>query len=165
MPLRHLGFSRSLLAAFMMAWFSIPVATAGPTTMEERAAPVEPSPKLSPEEVVKIQLDALKHNNEPVPDAGIATTFKFASPDNQRVTGPLPRFIKLVHNPMYEDMLEHTAADLSPIKQRGDVAQQIVILTTKSGTRVGYVFELSRQRGGRYDGCWMTDGVIRVELH
>ncbi len=29
------------------------------------------------------------------------------------------------------------------------------------GRRVTYVFTLSRQRGGEYDGCWMTDGVTR----
>jgi len=138
---------------------------AGPTPTAEQPAPLEPSPSLSPEDVVKIQLDALKHNNQPFTDAGIALAFKFASPGNQRATGPLPRFIKLVHSAMYADMLEHTNVDFSPIKARGDVAQQIVILTTKAGTRVGYVFELSRQRGGPYDGCWMTDGVVRLELH
>lgn len=53
----------------------------------------DPSPDLSPDQVVRIQLDAMARNDEPAPDSGIATAFKFASPENQAQTGPLDRFI------------------------------------------------------------------------
>lgn len=31
------------------------------------------------------------------------------------------------------------------------------------GRRVGYVFKLSKQKGGSFDRCWMTDSVLRME--
>ncbi|HSY80300.1 MAG TPA: hypothetical protein VK807_00975, partial [Gemmatimonadaceae bacterium] len=51
-----------------------------------------PTPSLSPNQVVEIVLTALQHNDNPQPDAGIATTFEFASPANRLETGPLQRF-------------------------------------------------------------------------
>jgi hypothetical protein len=50
----------------------------------------EPSPLLSPDEVVKIQVAALKDND--ASNSGIELTFRFASPENRSTTGPLDRF-------------------------------------------------------------------------
>ena len=61
-------------------------------------APV-PKPELTPEQVVEIQVEALRKNDVPTPDAGIATTFRFASPGNRKVTGPLERFAPIVKAP------------------------------------------------------------------
>lgn len=44
-----------------------------------------PAPQLSPLDVVKIQVYALQHHNEPTPNAGIWTTFQF------RLAGQPPR--------------------------------------------------------------------------
>ncbi|MEM1116029.1 MAG: DUF4864 domain-containing protein [Bacteroidota bacterium] len=131
-------------------------AASGPTAPDP-----EPSPDLLPEEVVRIQVEALQRNDEPSPDAGIAAAFRFASPGNRAATGPLDRFARMVKGPVYRDMLGFARADYEPMRVEGRRAVQRVTLTHADGRRVAYVFELSQQRGGDCDGCWMTDSVIR----
>ena len=40
----------------------------------------EPDPSLSPQDVVSIQIEALRNNDTPYEDRGIEVTFNFASP-------------------------------------------------------------------------------------
>ena len=123
-----------------------------------------PNPKYNPQEVVRIQLAALARNNDPHQDAGIEITFRFASPANRMMTGPLGRFIQLLYNPLYSPMLEHRAAKFGELIREKDNARLSVILTAADGERVGYLFVLSKQKNGQYDQCWMTDSVIRYEV-
>lgn len=127
-----------------------------------RPRPV-PSPALSPDDVVSIQLDALRHNDSPSRDAGIATTFLFASPANRVATGPFDRFADLVKTSAYRAMINHRRVERGPIRIDGEEARQRVVVYSATGVRVAYMFLLSRQRGGPYDGCWMTDGVTRLD--
>ena len=124
---------------------------------------LHPSPELSPAEVIRIQVEALGRNDSPHKDAGIEITFRFASPTNKMATGPLDRFIQLVSNPGYRPMLNHQEAPYGEIQVKDNEAMQPVILTTKNGEHIGYVFFLSKQAGGSYDACWMTDIVVPVE--
>ncbi len=117
-----------------------------------------PSPELSPEDVVRIQVEALQRNDEPTPDAGIEAAFRFASPSNRQATGPLARFSQMIRGG-YGDMLGFVRAEYAPIRVDGRRAVQAVTLVQSDGRRVTYAFGLSRQVGGAYDGCWMTDGV------
>ena len=122
-----------------------------------------PSPSLTPQAVVKLQVEALKTNDAPKPDAGIAQVWAFASPANKQQTGPLERFAQMVHDPMYAPMLNHRRVQFGPIKVIGDEARQVVILEPARGPAVGYLFILGRQPpGGPHAGCWMTDAVIRM---
>ena len=108
-----------------------------------------PNPEYKPQEVVRIQLTALARNNDPYKDAGIEITFRFASPSNKQMTGPLDRFIRLLYNPAYSPMLEHRAANLGELVRENDRARLSVILTAADGERVGYLFILSKQKSGR----------------
>ena len=138
------------------------VASATATPPLSAATRPKPSPALAPERVVAIQLDALQHNDTPSPDFGIETTFAFASPANRVATGPFDRFASLVKAPAYRPMLNFVRAELGPMRVEGDQARQRVTVVTAGGRRVSYIFLLSRQQGGAYAGCWMTDGVTRV---
>ena len=138
------------------------VASATATPPLSAATRPKPSPALAPERVVAIQLDALQHNDTPSPDFGIETTFAFASPANRVATGPFDRFARLVKAPAYRPMLNFVRAELGPMRVEGDQARQRVTVVTAGGRRVSYIFLLSRQQGGTYAGCWMTDGVTRV---
>ena len=122
----------------------------------------KPNPKLSPEEVVSIVLQALQHNDTPTKNSGIAITFGFASPANRAITGPLDRFIELVNNPLYKPMLNHRHAERGSIRVAGDMARQRVTLFDAEGRRAIYIFTLSKQQEEPYKDCWMTDGVERV---
>jgi hypothetical protein len=120
---------------------------------------VTPNEIYTPQQVIGIVLDSMQKNDDD--DDGIATVFRFASPDNKSVTGPLSRFTQMIKRG-YPDMLNHVSARLEDIDIAGDVAVQAVWLQTQSGTEYGYQFKLSIQRGGSHNGMWMTDSVIPI---
>src|SRR6478735_3394052 len=62
-----------------------------------------PRKEYEPDQVVQIVMDALQNNDDH--DAGIVTTFNFASPGNKRLTGPVERFIPMVRSAAYRSML------------------------------------------------------------
>ena len=115
-----------------------------------------PSPELTPDRVVQIQLEALCHND--ADDLGIEIAFRFASPANKVNTGPLPHFIDMIKNGPYALMLNFLTAIYDPVEIVDDVARQRVTLFG-SHTAIAYVFYLSRQSEGPCIDCWMTDAV------
>ena len=119
----------------------------------------QPDPALSPEEVVRIQVGALGENDDPAPDSGVEISFRFASPANKMMTGPIKRFKIMVHSPHYEPMIDHRSATFENVVIDGDNAAIDVIVLTKDNAFLGYRFTLSRQLGGSCVGCWMTDSV------
>lgn len=120
-----------------------------------------PNPDLLPADVVKLQLDAIQNNDLTPNNDGIRIAFKFASPANQNMTGPLVRFIKLVKNPIYRPLIGFESAELDAIRFVGNLAQQRVHVYHRGGNVFTYVFTLSKQREGDYKDCWLTDGVLR----
>lgn len=130
-----------------LAFAATPMGTAGP------------NPKLTPTQVVQLQLDALKAVDTPVKDAGFATVFRFASPENQGQTGPLPRFARMIREG-FGEMLNHKSSRLLTPVQQADQLLQPVELVSLAGRTYRYVFLLRRIDSGACTGCWMTDGVI-----
>lgn len=120
-----------------------------------------PAPSFSPAEVTQIQLDALRTNT--LINEGIALTFRFASPANQQVTGPLSRFVNMLRSPPYDRLLNHREVEYGPLRVEDDTAYQPVIVTASDGQQAGYLWVMSRQRGGEYKDCWMTDAVLSTE--
>lgn len=116
-----------------------------------------PKPELTPEQVVRIQLNALR-NNDPR-NRGIEVAFRFASPGNKRQTGPLPRFISMMQHGPYRLMLAYENVAYHPMEVVEDRARQRVTLIG-AGLVVDYEFYLTRQAAGACLGCWMTDAVI-----
>ena len=133
----------------------------GPALAEK--VPTDPNPKLSPADVVSAQLQALKHNDDPEPDAGIRTTFRFASPSNRSHTGPVERFIRMVKSEEYAAMLNYQSDLRSEVMVQQGAARQKVTLIDSAGKQATYVFILSKQAGPPCSGCWMTDSVFRVD--
>jgi uncharacterized protein DUF4864 len=134
-----------------------------PLVPTAHGAGAQPSPAYGPDEVIRLQLGALAANDDPHADAGIEVAFRFASPANRQVTGPLTRFIAMVHNVLYQPLLNHRAVRYGALRVEDDDAAQAVIVTARDGEVVAYLFKLSRQQGGPCDGCWMTDSVLRIE--
>ena len=122
----------------------------------------KPGPSLTPAQVIAIQLYALQNNSHLENDRGIEITFNFASPANRAMTGPLPRFINMVKNPLYSVMLDFDSFETAPIERNGERVQQRVTLIHKQGRRAIFMWTLSKQKEAPYVNCWMTDGVIRV---
>ena len=123
-----------------------------------------PDSSLSPLDVTMIVMNALQRNDEPNKNRGIAVTFNFASPANKTVTGPLARFVNMVNGPVYADRIGQRGANYENIEICGDHAGIDVVLKTASGRFIGFRFILRRQRDNQYDGAWMTDSVIPIEV-
>lgn len=115
-----------------------------------------PDASLPPSTVVRLQVEALA---EASASDGIAVAFRFASPANKEATGPLERFTGIVQAPSYSPLLDHLDAAYGPLHVEGRFAAQVVEILARDGSRHTYLFELTRQRGGPFDGCWMTDSV------
>ena len=118
-----------------------------------------PDPALSPGDVVRIQLEALRRNDEQ--DRGIAVAFRFASPANRANTGPLSRFIAMIKEGPYALMLGFREAAYGPVETQSSQARQRVTLTSARESTT-YWFYLSQQSAPPYADCWMTD-VVYIE--
>ncbi len=119
----------------------------------------QPSSELQPGEVVQIVLDALANNDYPFPDAGIETTFNFASPANKVHTGPLERFVALVKGPVFSKMINHRDSTLSEVVFKGDKAIRIAQIVGANNQTLYFAFRLGLQEEGDYAGMWLTEAV------
>ena len=150
------GFAALLLAAVPLL-----VSAAVSPQPTEQAKVAAPAPGLDPAEVVRIQVEALRNNS--LLDEGIELTYRFASPGNKRVTGPLVRFTAMVRSPPYDRLLNHRSARYGPLAVSDDEAYQRVIITDSEGEEIAYHWVVSRQSEGEFKDCWMTDGVVPVQ--
>ena len=123
---------------------------------------LNPEPKLSPEEVVQYQVSALRHNDDPHPDAGIERTFRFASPSNKSQTGPLEHFVSIVKSVAYLPMVNNLASRVVASRIEGDHAKVVIRITPEKGPDLSYLFVLTQQHDGEFDNCWMTDSVLPI---
>lgn len=122
-----------------------------------QCAALEPTPELSPVDVVNFQLKSLQENTN---GDGIAATFRFASPANKEMTGPLARFAQLFDIPQYRPMINHQGATVE-LKSVDETAAEVVAeIVDEDGSIHQYRFRLSRQSDGEFTNCWMTDAVI-----
>ncbi len=133
----------------------------GPDTVLTELLLRTPDPTLTPQQVVAIQLEAFRNNDEE--DRGIEVAFRFASPENRALTGPVPRFAGMMRGAAYRIMLEYDSVLYAPLVRDGNVAVQRVALTMGEVTVV-YDFVLRKQSSGAYLNCWMTEGVQVIRL-
>ena len=68
---------------------------------------IKPNSNLKPLDVLMIQLNSLKNNNNPYKDAGIEQTWEFAHPINKASTGPLERFKQMIYSDSYKILISH----------------------------------------------------------
>ena len=120
---------------------------------------LQPHPSLTPQEVVEFQLTALQS----AADGGIEATFRFASPANKRVTGPLTRISRLFDSALYQPMLDNKGTDIRLVRNDGFTAELMAGVVDDSGDIHWYRFRLSRQTESPYLNCWMTDAVMAVD--
>ena len=76
---------------------------------------IKPDAKIKPEEVIKIQLKSLMKNDAPSKDNGIKQTWEFAHPNNQRFTGPLDNFTKMLKGDSYKMLIGHIGHEISEL--------------------------------------------------
>jgi hypothetical protein len=123
----------------------------------------QPSPLLTPDQVVRIQLEMLQNNDLVPNDQGIRVAFRFASPANRAQVGPLEHFIPLLKQGPYANMIGFHRAELGrPLVVDGVARQRVALYTNhrRLSSSAQYLFILSLQTEAPYEGCWMTDSVL-----
>ena len=121
---------------------------------------LKPNPALKPIEVISIQLNALKDNNNPYLNAGVAQTWEFAHPSNRKYTGPLESFIKMMYTPFYILMLDHTDHNIIIVSERDFIIYFFVEIIDKEGKKFGFTWTLEKViTESKFKDCWMTTAV------
>ena len=118
---------------------------------------IKPSNKFDPYDVVKIQLKALKNNNEK--DQGIMQTWLFAHPDNKKVTGPYERFRIMIYGQQYKYLINHSSHKINLISNTSNsYIYRIEILTNDKKL---FFYEWQVEKGSDVDcnNCWFTSAV------
>ncbi len=128
----------------------------------ERRLPA-PHTERTPEDVLKIVLEALEDNDSPHEDAGLRTAFNFASPRfRARVGGSLEEFVQELTDPINEPLVDHGEAKRGRLEVEEREGSERVIVVGDGGEVNTYEFYLEKVDGGKYDGCWMVDAVDLV---
>ena len=126
---------------------------------------IKPDTELKPFDVVKIQLIALKNNNNPYKDAGIEQTWEFAHPSNKSVTGPLPRFIELLNDDSYSILLNHLEHKIVEIFKTDNKFIYEVTVLDKEKKIFKYNWQVEKFiNNGPLNNCWLTTSVSLPKL-
>lgn len=155
----------------------IPRRTVRMVAVDGGDCPRQPSPSLTPVQVVDGQLSALQRGD-------VQTCFSFASPNNKRATGPWQRFEMMVRQtPAYAPLVGCDRYEVVGAVPTGAATYRCRVrvwpaegVAVPFGTRwpslgvrldapvLDYDWELSLQPedGAEADvaGCWMVDGVM-----
>ena len=119
-----------------------------------------PSPKLSPEDVVRLQLSAL---SAPGPiETRVDRCYLFASPENRTHTGPIKRFAAMIQAPKYAVLLDAKHFLVGRATVNGREAHLLLTVVDPKGNLSLFRCFLSKQTAAPYADCWMTDAVLRV---
>ena len=121
---------------------------------------IKPNPGLKPFEVLMIQLNSLKDNDNPYKDAGIEQTWEFAHPNNKAITGPLNKFKQMIYGQNYKILISHENSEVTILKETKDMLVYKVIVLTRDKKKYNYVWRVEKILfEGKLKNCWMTVSV------
>ena len=121
---------------------------------------IKPNSKISPSEVVKIQLLGLQKNNDGFKDSGIEQTWNFAHPSNKEVTGPLDKFKRMIKSDNYQMMIDHLSHTITQVRSGTSWAQFEVIILDKEKIYHKFNWQVEKYtEDGPLKNCWLTTMV------
>ena len=121
---------------------------------------LSPNNTISPKEVVKIQLSGLQQNDLNYKDSGIEQTWKFAHPNNKRVTGPLSNFKMMIKSDSYGMMINHLSHTITEVGSSDKWAQFEVIILDKDKIYHKFNWQVEKYTlDGSLKDCWLTTMV------
>ena len=124
----------------------------------------KPSASLKPFDVISIQLDSLQRNNIPFKDAGIEQVWKFAHPDNKKITGPLNKFKEMIYSKNYKMLIEHENSEITILSESINTFIYKVYILSSDKKRYSYIWQIEKvQQQGDLMNCWMTTSVSGPE--
>jgi|TARA_B110000285_G_C14970163_1_gene536154 hypothetical protein len=121
---------------------------------------IKPNNSIEPYQVLKIQLSSLKKNDDPYKDSGITQTWEFAHPNNQKSTGPLSRFIKMLNGDSYKVLLNHKEHKITEIQLTNFVASYEVTIIDENKSYYKFNWQVEKYtKDGILKDCWLTTMV------
>ena len=118
---------------------------------------IKPNKNLGPHEVVKIQLEALKTNNQD--DRGIKQTWLFAHPDNKKVTGPFERFRIMIYGQQYKYLINHSSHKINLISNTSNSYMYRIEILTNDKKLFFYEWQVQKGSDANCKNCWFTSAV------
>ena len=129
-------------------------------TVVSKAELLNPSSKIAPSEVVKIQLTGLQKNDLDYKDSVIEQTWKFAHPNNKKVTGPLDNFKRMIKGNAYQMMINHLSHTITELGSGDNWAQFEVIILDKNKIYHKFNWQVEKYTlDGSLKDCWLTTMV------
>ena len=121
---------------------------------------VKPNSDIKPDEVIKIQLKSLMKNDVPSKDNGIKQTWEFAHPNNQRFTGPLDNFTKMIKGDSYKMLIGHIGHEISELDNDNKKALYEVIILGPEKKYFKFRWQVEKfLEDGPLKNCWLTTVV------
>ena len=121
---------------------------------------LKPSVNIDPKQVVVIQLNALMKNDSPYKDRGIEQTWEFAHPNNQRMTGPLDRFKRMLKGASYSMLINHKENTVTEIYKSNTMATYEVVVLDKDKQYFKFKWKVEKnKKEGNLLDCWLTTAV------
>ena len=121
---------------------------------------IKPNSNLKAFDVLMIQLNSLKNNNNPYKDAGIEQTWEFAHPINKATTGPLERFKKMIYSESYKILISHENNETTILKETSNKFVFKVFVLSKDKKKYYYIWQIEKvEQEGKFKNCWMTTNV------
>ena len=121
---------------------------------------IKPNIEIEPKKVVKIQLSALKKNDNPYKDRGIIQTWEFAHPNNQKITGPLEKFKNMIKTDSYSMLINHSNHEILEIYMSSKIATFEVTVLDDEKKYYKFKWQVEKyDREGQLKNCWLTTAV------
>ena len=121
---------------------------------------LNPNSTISPKKVVEIQLSGLQENDLEYKDKGIEQTWKFAHPNNKKVTGPLNNFKRMIKSDSYQMMINHLSHTVTELGTGDKWAQFEVIILDKNKIYHKFNWQVEKYTiDGDLKDCWLTTMV------
>ena len=132
--------------------------------IEAKSNIIKPDKKILPNEVVEIQLNGLMKNDFPTKDIGIIQTWEFAHPTNQKNTGPLNNFKRMLKGENYSMLLNHNAHEIKKIYLGDNLAIFEVTILDMNKNFYKFKWQVEKfQNDGPLKNCWLTTAVSNPE--
>ena len=121
---------------------------------------IKPNNGIEPYQVVKIQLRGLMKNDNPKMDTGIEQTWEFAHPQNQKYTGPLENFKKMLKGDSYSMLINHLDHEVVEVYNNEKLATFEVTVLDKDKKYYKFKWQVEKYLGeGPLNNCWLTTAV------
>ena len=121
---------------------------------------IKPNNGIEPYQVVKIQLRGLMKNDNPKMDTGIEQTWEFAHPQNQKYTGPLENFKKMLKGDSYSMLINHLDHEVVEVYNNDKLATFEVTVLDKDKKYYKFKWQVEKYLGeGPLNNCWLTTAV------